>query len=383
MDDWNKLGRRRAKAMLAVGLVLGSGAPAHAQGYSLPADLEAKIAKHPHVRKLTDWGSRPEWSRDGKRLLFVTKEYGDLFELEIATGKQRPMSFHFPHAGIFRGNYLPNGDILISAPAKHDPDHSMYGRFFESELWIMKGDLSAPPVRLGAGNLEGVAVSPDAMRIAWATVSGDVPERKPDDEIDLTVLGRPTYQLWTADIAYAGGKPQLDRKRLLLDCKTGPLAALKLPGSEHRCYLEPQNYVPGTGKLLFTVAVGVGPNSFVLDEAAGKVTQLVEGPYSEPEGVFPDGRYAAVEHVPMTKDSNISDVLRRIDLWRVALDGSGARKRMTFFNQLDRRLKSNQAVISPDGRWMAFGISTGDVEARVAGQGVGIYLMDLQAAGLR
>jgi hypothetical protein len=54
---------------------------------------------------------------------------------------------------------------------------------------------------------------------------------------------------------------------------------------------------------------------------------------------------------------------------------------VTRFNSIDPQLKSNQGVISPDGRWMVFGVSTAAVEKKVPGQGMGLFLMDMEAAG--
>ena len=100
-------------------LLAATGSAALAQSYSVPADLQAKIDSHPNVRKLTDWGGRPDWSPDGERLLFVSREYGDLFELDVSTGRTRPLTFHYSHEGVFRGHYLRNGDIMVTAPREH------------------------------------------------------------------------------------------------------------------------------------------------------------------------------------------------------------------------------------------------------------------------
>ena len=72
------------------------------------------MTQHPNVRRLTDWGSRADWSPDSKKLIFMSKEYGDVFELDVATGKTRPLTFHFPHKGFYRAYYLPNNDILLT-----------------------------------------------------------------------------------------------------------------------------------------------------------------------------------------------------------------------------------------------------------------------------
>jgi hypothetical protein len=37
----------------------------------------------PNITRLTFFGERPDWSADGKKLIFVEKTFGDVFESEI------------------------------------------------------------------------------------------------------------------------------------------------------------------------------------------------------------------------------------------------------------------------------------------------------------
>src|SRR5437867_8451455 len=75
----------------------------------------------PHIRRVTWFGERADWSHDGKRVLFVAKTFGDVYELELKTGIIRPMTHHYRHCGYTRALYLVNGDILLSGPEKMDP----------------------------------------------------------------------------------------------------------------------------------------------------------------------------------------------------------------------------------------------------------------------
>jgi hypothetical protein len=377
-------------AFLAALAMVAAPAPVLGQSYSVPADLQAKIDSHPHVRRLTDWGGRPDWSPDSKRLLFISKEYGDLFELDVATGKSRPLTFHYSHDGIFRAYYLANGDIVLTAPREHTPGFDSYGRANESELWVLKADLSGPPVALGERNMEGIAVARGSQRIAWAKPVGPIPPRVPDAQSRAQGGGaaKPGNQVWVAEIADSDGRPQLTGKRMVLDCgaSTGPLADL-VRRTRSRCQMiEPQNFVPANDdRLTFTMATvgadGTGRSigAYVLDLRTGAVTDLDQGEgYAEVEGVFPDGRSTLVEY---SEEVEFRKATHIIDLWQFALDGSGTKRRVTHYNALDPSLKANQGVVSPDGRWMAFGVSTGAIEAKVPGQGIGMFLMDLKAAG--
>ena len=93
-----------------------------------PAWTDAEFP--PYIKRLTHFGERADWSHDGKRLLFLEKMYGDVFELEIATGVIRPLTHHYSHNGYTRALYLPNGDILLSGSKTFNP---------EAPHWILRG----------------------------------------------------------------------------------------------------------------------------------------------------------------------------------------------------------------------------------------------------
>ncbi|HKK76148.1 MAG TPA: hypothetical protein VJ953_13800, partial [Saprospiraceae bacterium] len=76
----------------------------------------------PYIKLASGFGERPEWSHDGKHLLFLDKPMGEVFEMEVATGIIRPKTRHFNHYGFTRAMYLSNGDILLAGPnAPFDP----------------------------------------------------------------------------------------------------------------------------------------------------------------------------------------------------------------------------------------------------------------------
>src|SRR5690242_9152906 len=75
----------------------------------------------PHISRLTWFGERADWSHDGKRILFVEKTYGDVYEVEVATKIIRPVTHHYPHLGYTRALYLANGDMLLSGAEAFDP----------------------------------------------------------------------------------------------------------------------------------------------------------------------------------------------------------------------------------------------------------------------
>jgi hypothetical protein len=379
-----------------LGAILMAGM-ARGQMPTLPQELEAKIATHPYVRQLTTWGSRPDWAKDSRHLLFVSKEYGDVFELNMISGRIRPMTFHFPHKGFFRAYYLANGDILLTGARDWQPESRRVSRYFDSEIWLMKSDLSAPPFALGIFNFEGVAVDRNSMRIAWSAPPRRDPVRRTDKQMFTERDGFRTdrNQIWVGEISVSRGKPEVINRRMVADCgdPASKLNAMLAQRHLHCGMLEPQNFVPGPGDRLTATAVGVPDGKVItgLDPdmridaitvalGTGETTLLSRTPpYNEPEGIFPDGRNTMVEHTSAPMDMATTE---KIDLWELATDGSGKMRRVTRYNLIDPRLKSNQPVISPDGRWMAFDVSTGEIERNVPGQGVGLFLMDLRAAGL-
>ncbi|MBV9468002.1 MAG: hypothetical protein JOZ57_02005, partial [Abitibacteriaceae bacterium] len=232
----------------------------------------------PHIRRLTYFGERADWSHDGKRILFIEKTYGDVFEVEVATGIIRPVTHHYYHAGYSRALYLSNDDILLSGAPTFDPAHAGRSRWNDAELWILDKSLTKPPVRLGEKCSEGPAVSRTKLRIAWTIGHGQYPERLANDQ----------SQMWLADIEYENGVPHLAHKKLILDNKTLPF----------RCSLETQNFRPtGETELTFSAYGYQGTEVMGLNLETGQVVNYSKAPneYNEPEGIFPDGQYTLEE----------------------------------------------------------------------------------------
>src|SRR5262245_44653741 len=75
----------------------------------------------PHITQVTWFGERADWSHDGKRILFLSKTFGDAMEIDLATKRIRNLTAHYPHHGYTRALYLSNGDIILSGPEQFDP----------------------------------------------------------------------------------------------------------------------------------------------------------------------------------------------------------------------------------------------------------------------
>lgn len=294
-----------------------------------------------HIKRVTHFGQRADFSHDGKRILFIEKTFGDVYEVDLETNIIRAMTHRYYHEGYTRALYLANGDILLSGARKFDAENPIESRSERNaELWVLKKDLSAAPVPLGEKCSEGPAVSRKNMRIAW------------------TQRGA----FYMADIVYNDGKPELANKKKILDKNN----------LSFECDLETQNFRPPDEKELIFSAYGYqGTEVMGLDIETGKVVNysLAQDQYDEPEGIFPDGKYTLVEC-----DKHSGKGIHYNDIYKLALDGSGQTERLTFFADYPG-YKATNPVVSDDGRYMAFQFAKrGDM----AGVGRGILIFDLK-----
>ncbi len=303
------------------------------------------------ITRVTWFGERADWSHDGKKILFLERTYGDVFEVDLASRTIRPVTHHFYHCGFTRALYLANDDILLSGPEAFDPKKPHISRV-QCFLYVLQKDLKHPPVALGTKCSEGPAVSRKRMHIAWTHVS----EQYPDE------LARGASRIQEADIIYDNGKPVLANQRVVLNSSDLPF----------KCTLETQNFCPPEERELTFSAYGYqGTEVCGIDLVTKKVTNFSNAPgqYDEPEGVFPDGKYTLVE---CDRQNHLGS--GHIDLWKLKLDGSGQLQRLTYFSDFPG-YKASNGVISDDGRYLAFQMAKAN---EPAGVGHGIFVLDLK-----
>jgi hypothetical protein len=294
-----------------------------------------------HIKRVTHFGQRADFSHDGKRILFIERTFGDVYEVELATKIIRAKTHHYFHEGYTRALYLSNGDILLSGARQFDANDPWASRGEKNaELWVLKKDLSEPPTPLGEKCSEGPAVSRRRMHIIW-TQGG---------------------AFYAADIVYEDGKPKLANKKKVLDKKD----------LSFETGLETQNLRPPDEKELIFSAYGYqGTEVCGLNLETGKVVNYSKArdQYDEPEGIFPDGKHTLVEC-----DKHNRKGTQYIDIYKLALDGSGQTERVTFFSEYPG-YKASNPVVSDDGRYIAFQVAKrGDM----AGVGRGILVFDLE-----
>src|SRR5680860_659199 len=303
----------------------------------------------PYIERLNFFGERPDWSHDGKKILFVGRTFGDVYEIEVATGKIELITGHYYHGGYSRALYLSNGDILLLGPEDFPSDDWREARFKLTELWVLDKKLNSPPTRLGEYIWEGPAVSRTQLKIAWAQHHGNYPDQ------------RRYWQIWLADIDYSSGKPQIKDQRVILDNSKGEIKG---------AVLEPQNFRPGNEDELTVQSNHGGTEVMLLDLKNGEIINLSKSPnsYDEPEGIYPDGEYTLVESDRHRKTGS------QIDLYKLKLDTSESWERITYFNEYGN-YKAPNPVISDDGKFIAFQVPRLD---EVAGVGYGIYILDIE-----
>ncbi len=315
-----------------------------------------------YIHQITWFGERPDWSLDGKRILFLEKTFGDVFEYEIESGNISPVTIHFKNYGFTRALYLANGDILLAGPMKPfdiTNDQERNDARNHCTLMVLNKNLNRSPVSIGTLVSEGPAVSRRTMKIAFTHTWRQYPEKLKEGE----------SQIYVADILYdEDDVPYLSKQELVLDSRN-------MPFKMHS--LETQNFIPpDENKLTFTVYLKNNSNNtetFVLDLNKFQYQNVSNQPdwYNEVEGVFPNGRFTCVEAAPSS-----GNAWPLIDLYKLALDGSGDLQRLTYFTDYNG-YKASQGVISDDGLWMCFQIGKSNDEA---GAGYGMFLYDMKMA---
>ena len=307
----------------------------------------------PHITQVTWFGERADWSHDGKRILFLEKTFGNVFEIELAPKIIRPVTLHYPHYGYTRALYLSDGNILLAGPEAFDPKHPGDART-QCILSVLDKSLSKPAVPLGTKCSEGPAVSRKRMHIAWTHVSAQYPDKLPAG----------VSQMWEGDIVYENGTSKLANEKLIIDSRDLPF----------KCTMETQNFRPPEERELTFSAYGYqGTEVCGVNLMTKNVVNYSQAPgqYDEPEGIYPDGLYTLVECDRQNRKGS-----GYVDLWKLKLDGSGQTERLTFFSDFPG-YKASNPVVSDDGRFIAFQMAK---SREAAGVGHGIFVYDIEKA---
>ena len=310
--------------------------------------------------KLLDFGERPCWSPDGKRIAFVENNYGDICEIDMKTRKVKNLTKDLgEHHSFLRVHYLPTGDYILIGPAEFK--NRQRSRRFESELWFMDKNASEPPKSLGRRIFEGCAISRIANRISYS-VSG---------QQDSLVGRADQYEIRVANIEINGKNARLVDEKVVYRAENGfepESQDFRFDDTEIIIaeYYAPKWDIPRIEPdYCTTKGIQIG---------TGEVRRYIYEPetHNECEGIFPnDEHYICLESSAHNEvESNMPT-----DVWKLKLDGSGERVRIT--RMVERKpWRASNPVVSPDGKWIAFMVNLHTSEA---GYGMGMGLLDLEA----
>jgi len=300
---------------------------------------------HFSIRQLTEFGERPVWSPDGKKIAFMDKEFGDAYELDMSSGNIECITSDFEHEGFLRVHYMKDGDYLLLGPRKFKSEFR--SRYLGNGFFWMPADRSEPPRWLGEEHYEGVVISRESRLIAysktWFPNLFNLPSR-----------------MYVAELTENG---ELINKRVVLRTMQ---------------VIEAQDFLPGDRGLVFARYT---PNYDVmsLDFESGEVVNQSRSPASEePEGIFPGGEFTLIEsdrHLGLRGEMDL-------DIYMLKLDGTGKDvRRLTHFTD-EPGQKANNPVVSPDGCRIVF-MKAMESEARfkAQGEGAGIFLLEFYECG--
>ena len=307
---------------------------------------------------LTHFGERADFSPGSQRVAFMDKSFGDAFVIDLKTRIIRCLTCNIPAAAFLRVMHLSNGDYILIGPEKFTDVTTSRER--DNELWYLSSKPGSTPQRLNEHMHEGAAISKTSMLISFSETHADHPE-----------LPQNYSRLMVALVDLSRGAPHLLDVHKVYE------------SSDDSCSLEAQDFYDNDTKMTFTCYVkqhsASDPLAKVMgiDLKTGKVTDFSKAPgfYNECEGIFPDGKYAAVESDHQVAELGGDHGMHNIDIWKLQLDGSGKDfVRLTHFNDYEG-WKASNPVISTDGRLMAFQVAHA---ADRAGVGYGIVLQHLQ-----
>ena len=303
----------------------------------------------PNIEVLTHFGERADISPDNKRIAFMAKSFGDAMLIDLKTRVITCLTCNVPGAAFLRVMHLVTGDYILIGPDHFEDIHNSRAR--DNELWFLSKERGAKPVKLDQKMSEGAAISKKSLKIAFSQTAAQAAD-----------LPAGTSRLIVADLELSDGTARLINKKTVYDSK------------DHNCTLEAQDFYDDDKKMVFTCYEPHDAASVMgIDLETLKVTNFSKAPgtYNEPEGIFPGGRYTAVEGDRQCQQYGGGCGPGNIDIWKLRLDGTGKDfTRLTHFNDYEGGKASNP-VISTDGRFMAFQVGrTGDP----AGVGYGILL---------
>lgn len=324
----------------------------------------------PNIEVISPFGERAIFSPDDRKVLFVGESYGDVFELDMKTREVRNLTDHVPNRGFLRAQYLSDGNYILLGPRSRVVDQN-YARRNQIELWFLSKDGKTGLVPLGHQIFEGIATSRLSNRIAWTQYGPNFTPFKSANPGYVSLGGEPGpneyASLWIGDVVIKGNVASIENAK----------EVLRKPRTD--CMPEPQDFHDQDRELTFSCYRLSGPISapggarvttgiWGLRLDTGKVIRYRGdnwAHYSEPEGIFPDGKSTLFE---------CADLKGGMDLCQLELEPDSRKvTRVTHFAEFEGARASNP-TLSSDGKQIVFQYArSGDP----SGVGHGLLLMHL------
>src|SRR3954470_5599322 len=225
-----------------------------------------------NIEMLTHFGERADISPDNQRVAFMAKSFGDAMLIDLKTRFITCLTCNVPGAAFLRVMHLVTGDYMLIGPDHFEDIHS--SRMRDNELWFLGKERGSKPVKLGQKMSEGAAISKKTLKIAFSQTSEQSSDLAPE-----------ASRLIVADLDLSGTSHLINRKTVY-------------ESKDRSCTLEAQDFYDDDRKMTFTCYEPEGKASVMgIDLRTGEVTNFSRAPgtYNEPEGIFPDGLYSAVE----------------------------------------------------------------------------------------
>jgi hypothetical protein len=305
------------------------------------------------IERILDWGDRPVFSPDAKRLAFIESDRSDshAYELDLATGKVRCLTCQFgPRGLVARIYYLPDDSFLVLGRAGLETNTEI-GTGFDAkrtELYWMPASADTAPKALGASAIGEIAhsrhLTHNGVLIGWGACDVDDPGTCPQNWTSI----------WTGQLVHDGTTAELvDRTRY--DGGGETYGFFRDDRSLTFWQIDREN-PPGNGNI--------NGEMYELDLTTGARQLLYDEPHWNEMHLFPGAQFGLEE-------LNVLPVQERLfDLYVRALDGSNQTRRLTFLTEDGGQ--AQQSTPAPDGRRIAF-VLRPPPSGEYAGEG-GMYI---------